>query len=486
MMERRATQEVPVDLIESGQFLAAEEIFSERRTDDPLEMVVRAEVEMYFGRLDEAGALLEQVAPRASEMEVAARYSLASGRLATWRGKYELAHTHLETAYYFYHFQQDSFRTSMALLELGHFARLRVDMDDAAAKLSLAQDGIKGRTSKRSDFLRGLISSELGALASDRGAFDQAAEHYSAALKLLKATEKGRFYGRTLVRMGGLRCQLGEYQDSLELYKEANIVFERYDFKEGLAESQLDLAKALVRMQRYERAERLCEESRDLRRGSNLGESAAFTMLAVLCLRRNGTDEAAGYALNAVELADASGSEEARARARVALGQVKLAEREFKQAVEILDQALEITGASGAKTADGEAGQSSPISYTNRLIALEAIISLAEAYHNIDTRAGRGELARAEEIIKNTQDAWLQSEFTRVSNKYEEQIVFTEDNRLVFDGNQLPKWQEAKRTLEGFLLRNSLRQTNNSLTRAARKLGVSKVHVHNLKKKHGL
>ena len=46
--------------------------------------------------------------------------------------------------------------------------------------------------------------------------------------------------------------------------------------------------------------------------------------------------------------------------------------------------------------------------------------------------------------------------------------------------------KKAKRTLEGFLLRNALRQTNNSLTRAARKLGVSKVHVHNLKKKHNL
>ncbi|HEY6329450.1 MAG TPA: tetratricopeptide repeat protein [Blastocatellia bacterium] len=483
MMERRATQEVPVDLIESGQFLAAEEIFSERRTDDPLEMVVRAEVEMYFGRLDEAGALLDQVAPRANEMEVAARYSLASGRLATWRGKFELANTHLQTAYFIYHFQQDSFRTSMALLELGHFSRLLVDMDDAASKLSMAHDGIKGRTSKRADFLRGLVFSELGSLASDRGSFDQAAEHYTSALRLLKSTEKGRYYGRTLVRMGGLKCQLGEYQDSLELYKEANIVFERYDFKEGLAESQLDLANALVRMQRYERAERLCEESRDLRRGSPLGESAAFTMLAVLCLRRNGTDEAAGYALNAVELADESGNFEAKARARLALGQVKLAEREFKLSVETLNQALEIVG---AKVVDGDNQPNSPTSYTNRLIRLEGVISLAEAYHNIDTRAGRQELARAEEILKNTQDAWLQSEFSRISNKYEEQIVFTDDNRLVFDGNQLPKWQEAKRTLEGFLLRNALRQTNNSLTRAARKLGVSKVHVHNLKKKHGL
>src|SRR5580704_4920552 len=129
-MERRASQEIPVDLIESGQFLTAEEILSERRTDDPLEMVVRSEVEMYFNRLDEAGNLLDQVASRAGEIDVAARFSLASGRLAISRGKYELANTHLQTAYYFYSFQQDSFRTSLALLELAHLSRLRVDLDN--------------------------------------------------------------------------------------------------------------------------------------------------------------------------------------------------------------------------------------------------------------------------------------------------------------------------------------------------------------------
>ncbi|MGH9829214.1 MAG: hypothetical protein ACREDR_38845, partial [Blastocatellia bacterium] len=111
MMERRASQEAPVDLIESGQFLVAEELFSERRTDDPLEMVVRSEVETYFGRLNEAGNLLDQVAPRALELEVAARFSLASGRLAIWRGDYKTASTHIKTAYFFYRYQQDTFRT---------------------------------------------------------------------------------------------------------------------------------------------------------------------------------------------------------------------------------------------------------------------------------------------------------------------------------------------------------------------------------------
>jgi len=229
----------------------------------------------------------------------------------------------------------------------------------------------------------------------------------------------------------------------------------------------------------------LCEESRDLKRGQPLGESMAFGLLAILGLKRNGTDEASNYAINSVELADESGFDDVKAEARTVLGQVKLAEREFKQAVDILVEATQIARNRDSKLnprwADHE-----PVSTLSRRLELESTIYLAEAYHNVDTRAGRNELTRAEEILKNIDDAWLEEEFGRVSKKYEEQIVFTDDNRLVFDGNQLPKWQEAKRTLEGFLLRNALRQTNNSLTRAARKLGVSKVHVHNLKKKHNI
>jgi tetratricopeptide (TPR) repeat protein len=277
--------------------------------------------------------------------------------------------------------------------------------------------------------------------------------------------------------MADLKCAAGEFQDSLEIYKEANTVFERYDLKSEVARSQLKLAQALIRLKRFERAEKLAEESRELRQGDPAGESAALATLVMIALQQNQPVEAAARASSAVELADLCvASPEcvlARVRARIALGQVRLAERDFKQAADRLNEAAEL-----ARTSNG--------SSASRRLELEAVIYLAEAFHGTDTRAGRTELIRISELLNQIEDSWLGDEFNRVSAKYEEQIVFTEDNRLVFDGNQLPRWQEAKKTLEGFLLRNALRQTNNSLTRAARKLGVSNVHVLNLKKKHGL
>jgi tetratricopeptide (TPR) repeat protein len=472
-MEKRALQDNYVELVDTGQFLTAEELFSERRTDDPIEMVIRAEVAMYFGRLHDGYMLLDQVMKRISDIDVAARFSLAKGQLALLMDNEQEAQTLLQSAYYFYLFNEEPYGVSRSLIELARVARKTAELDEAGAKLGAAQEQLEGRSNKKAEFLRGLIFSELGALFVEKGDLDQAASAYEDAARILKSFERGRYYAQALVGSADLKHALGEYQDSLEIYKEANTVFERYDLKQERADSQLKLATALIRLKRYERAEKMASDSREIQSGNPKGESTALSVLAYLSLQQNELEDATSYANKALELADHSHSEEARSRARTVLGQVNLAAREFKAATDVLHEAAEI--AASAKP-----------SARIRLAELEATLGLAEAYHHTDTRSGRAELIKASELINKLEDAWLGDEYNRVSLKYEEQIQFTDDNRLVFDGTQLPRWHEAKRTLEGFLLRNALRQTNNSLTRAARKLGVSKVHVHNLKKKHGI
>jgi tetratricopeptide (TPR) repeat protein len=407
------------------------------------------------------------------EINVGARFSLTRGRLELMRGHDDLAEAPLESAFHFYSFHADSFGIARALLALGMLARRRGELEEAAAKLERAQDLVGGRTTKRSEYLKAIITSEQAHLAQDRGEIEKAAELYSEAAPILRSVEKGRFYGYALVGQADLKCDLGEYAESLEIYKEAHTVFERYDLRRDAADSNLKVARALARLKRFERAEKLAQESLSSRRGDAEGESAALSMLALIALQQGNGDAAAAHAAGAVEAAEQSGQPVARVVAQIAIGQVKLAEREFRQAADALRLAADLAHDLGG-------------SAENRRLELEAVIALAEALHNIDTRAGRIELTRASDLLNNLEDVWLGDEFNRVSAKYEEQIVFTDDNRLVFDGNQLPRWQEAKKTLEGFLLRNALRQTNNSLTRAARKLGVSKVHVHNLKKKHNL
>jgi hypothetical protein len=78
--------------------------------------------------------------------------------------------------------------------------------------------------------------------------------------------------------MADLRCAVGDFPDSLEIYKEAITVLERYALRKDLAGAKLKLARALIRVKRLERAEKLADESRDLRKGDAEGESEAMAV----------------------------------------------------------------------------------------------------------------------------------------------------------------------------------------------------------------
>src|SRR5262249_31262853 len=238
-MERKMSHEGLSDLIDGGQFLAAEELFSERRTDDPFEMVIRAKVAMSFGRLEDADIRAAQVAPRISDINVAARFSLTRGRLALVQDRDDQAQAPLESAFHFYSFHNDAFGIARALLALATLSRRRGNLDEAATQLENAEELISGRTTKRSDYLKFIITTERAHLAVDRGETDLAAELYSEATPGLRQLEKGKFYAYSLLGQADLRCELGEYQESLEIYKEANTVFERYDLKRDSADCQL-------------------------------------------------------------------------------------------------------------------------------------------------------------------------------------------------------------------------------------------------------
>ena len=48
-----------------------------------MEMVIRSEVAIYFDKLNDAAALLEEVAPRSADFNIAARFSLTRGPIVT-------------------------------------------------------------------------------------------------------------------------------------------------------------------------------------------------------------------------------------------------------------------------------------------------------------------------------------------------------------------------------------------------------------------
>jgi len=114
-------------------------------------------------------------------------------------------------------------------------------------------------------------------------------------------------------------------------------------------------------------------------------------------------------------------------------------------------------------------------------------IYLAEAYHGFHVTRGQEFLDKATILMEGQQDASFKSEYDAVVNKYRrERIVVSGENKFIIDGNLLPEWEDAKRGLEIFLLRNALKQSENNMTQAGKLLGISKVHVHTRRKQYGL
>src|SRR5262249_11349814 len=158
---------------------------------------------------------------RVSDINVAARFSLAKGRLALRLDDDEQAAPLLQSAYYFYLFNNALFGITQALIELAKLARRAGRFAEAEEHLKSALDKLDPRPNKKSDFLRGVIVSEQGALLTEQGELDEAAKAYEEAAGILKGVERGRYYAYALLGTAGLKYAMGEFQDSLEIYKES-------------------------------------------------------------------------------------------------------------------------------------------------------------------------------------------------------------------------------------------------------------------------
>src|SRR5262249_41186419 len=95
----------------------------------------------------------------------------------------------------------------------------------------------------------------------------------------------------------------------------------------------------------------------------------------------------------------------------------------------------------------------------------QCYIYLADAYHAFHVSNGQDYLEKATGLMGSQNEVWLKSEYDSVVNKYKrERVVVNGENKFIIDGNLLPEWEDAKRGLEIFLLRNALKQSDNNMT----------------------
>lgn len=478
-MKKVAPQNLPtaasdvLKLIDEGQFVRAEQILSQSGpSPDPMMNVLKAEVETYFARLDQADELLEAVAPEIESLHLAARYALARGGLLYWCYDYEQASDQLQAAYHMYKFLADAFYMASALYNLGRLRRRQAQYEEAVELLNRARAMVEAEQTTRGDFLRGLIDFNLGVCQHQLGDLQAASALYESSVRLLRDTEECRYYGLVLNSYGALLKRLGKYEAALQCLEQAARIFNKLGIFEDMAHTTSNLALTLIRLQRYDEAQRLLYESLELRHrvGDIAGGALCLDLLAELNLEVGDLAAAAMLAAQAVEQADLAMNAFQQAYARVTAGRVCFRKGDVlgaeKRLLAALDRAQKLE---------------------SKELLCVASLYLAECYSVLSPLKGREYLWKSAELLHDFQDVWFQTEFERISQRYKgERISITEDNKLLINGNLLPTWAAAKEAVEKFLLKNALEQSGFNQAQAGRLLGITKVHVHDKRKQYGI
>lgn len=460
------------DLIDSGQFQRAEKLIKTNPPEGPLGLIYHAEVHTYFGRLDEAGELLEHIQPRDLAIDEAARYALARGEWYYWRFEYEPAEQQFHMAEHMYRFIDDEFGLAKTLYNLGRLKRREAKFEAAQHLLHQALDLMSDHRGEKKEFLQALLQFNLGVCAHQLGQLDTATELYSSAMVALNKLERGIYYGATLNSFGTLLRRMGKYEEAFSMIKEAVSIFEQFASFEQLAGAMNNLAMTLVRLGQYEAAETILQESGELyqRVGNIAGSSIYLETFAELYLQSGALHKAEKYASQAIQQADLSHNEFVKAEALITLGRIEIKRNDFYAAAKVLKEALEISQRLNSK-----------------MLQTAAQLYLAECELPTAPVKAQQRLTWVREALESYHDVQLQQELERIRQRAKgERLKITADNKLIIDGNFLPNWYAAKEALETFLLKNALRQSEGNLTKAGKILGITKVHVHDKKKQYGL
>ncbi len=469
--ELQVTASVIVDLIDAGKFATAEKGLREIREESPLVRVLRAEVEIYFSRLREAERLLDEVAPEARDVEVAARYAMARGELSYWLFRFEEAEEHFHIALHFYKFLGETFRQAVAFYNLGRLERRRARFEEAERFLNRSIELNTDHDDPRAEFLRGLVLFNLGAIRLYEGRPEPALEFFEEAARILRFSEGQRYYGLVLNSLGGLHLYLGSPHRAVAVLQMAKSLFEQLGIFHDLEHASNNIALALIQLERYKEAELLLQESLELaqRIGDVASASTFLTSFAEFYVARGDLKKAYAYSRRASEYAELAANLFEKGRALVQLGRVTLLEGRYYESERALRQALEI----GQKLKSWE-------------IETPACLYLAELMLAVQPVKAREWFARADHLLATYPHAWFRAELERIRRKMDEGRIRIEEERFIVDGTRLPKWYEAKEALEIFLIRKALEQSGNNLTRAGELLGTTRVHVHKKKKQYGL
>ncbi len=460
------------DSIDAGRFEEAERmLLTLGANTDPLVALAEAEVNLYFCRFERARELLSQITPWKLDARSLSRYLLVLGQLHLEHGQWDAAEEALKGACCIFKLVGARCHVARGLYYLGEVRLRRGQGEEAEAIWEQAKELLAGEETARGDYVRGLLDYALGVWRFHKGQMEEARASLHASLTFLEE-ERGRYYASALGALGAVLVSCGQCAEALEPLRDARRILARYALGDSLSDVTETLARALVRMGCFAEAEHALRESLEVleRLGHRRGVGRMFQALADAYFEQNDLSRAEQSARLALEQASALCDERLQAEAHLLLGRAAARRRDPEAAERALVLARDIARSLGDRKLEGL-----------------ACLYLGEACYAISPMRAHELIANAQELLRPVADPQLEREIERVLQRAAgERIKLTPDNKLIFDGNFLPNWYVARETLERFLLKNALRQAEGNLTKAGELLGITKVHVHNLRRQFNL
>ncbi|MCS6817274.1 MAG: hypothetical protein N0A16_05900 [Blastocatellia bacterium] len=461
-----------MEAIDAGRFEEADRMVPHLKTSaDPLGMILEAEVNLYFHRLELARERLAQIVPWRLGARSLSRYLLALGQCHLEHEQWDQAEEILEGACCLCKLLHAHCHLARALYQLGMVAFRRGNGEKAEALWEQAKAFLVKEETARGDFALGMLEYALGVWRFQTGRIEEARASLCSSVRLLDE-EHGRYYASALGTLGALLASCGECAEAVEKLQEAQRILIRYALGDPLAEVTTTLALTLVQMERFDDAERAVHEGLDVlqRIGHERGVGRMHKTLAEIYLERNEVARAESAARAAMEYAEALRDDVLRAEAQIFLGRAAARRRDREAAERALSRAREIAQGVNDRKLEGL-----------------ACLYWAEACYASSPVQAQELIMRAQELLRPLSDPRIEREIERIAQRAtSERIKLTPDNKLIFDGDFLPNWYVARETLERFLLKNALRQAEGNLAKAGELLGITKVHVHNLRRQFNL
>jgi len=424
---------------------------------------LRLEQALYINHLDEAEQLLSELG-RVKDLSIPQATALAFGRgeYNYWRGRADEAEDYFKGALFLSKtWLEDPFCVARARYGLARIESKRGHYDAAVELLNLASQSLKKLTGPKVKYLDALIRFELGVVRDRLGDLERSEEILSKAVKDLRSVEGGRFYGLALNSLGSTLLHLGKNEEALSNFTKAAEIFSKHSISDELAEAQYNSAIALIRLRRFQEAERLLLDrlEQDKRLANSAREARSLALLTELYQEAGDELKAARYGEQAVEVAEASKNDLILARALVAWGKT-LASMDRTKTINVLQRAIKLAAAQGEKREQ-----------------IEAYIHLAGLTSVMDRNQARQHLEEATKLLEECPDKYLSSRAEEIKAKLMQNPIERTEDKLIIYKSMLPTWKTAKRSLEIFLLKSALEQVNYSGTEAARLLKISKATV---------